>query len=45
MRILSGRIRSIIYIAEEMGWSIHQMDVNTPFMNGFIEEDVYIEHP
>jgi hypothetical protein len=43
MRILSGRIRSIIYIAEEMGWRIHQMDVKTTFMNGFIEDEVYIE--
>jgi hypothetical protein len=43
MRILSGRIRSIIYIAEEMGWRIHQMDVKTAFLNGFIEDEVYIE--
>jgi hypothetical protein len=37
-------IRSIISIAAEMGWSIHQMDVKTAFLNGFIEE-VYIEQP
>jgi len=28
-----------------MGWHIHQMDVNTVFLNGFIEEEVYIEQP
>jgi hypothetical protein len=36
-------IRSIITIAAEMGWSIHPMDVKTTFLNGFIEEEVYIE--
>ena len=29
-------IRSIISIAAEMGWKIHQMDVKTAFRNGFI---------
>ena len=24
---------------------IHQMDVNTTFLNGFIEEEAYIEQP
>jgi hypothetical protein len=38
-------IRTIIAIAAEMGWRIHQMDVKTTFLNGFIEEDVYIEQP
>eukprot|EP00253_Pinus_taeda_P001797 PITA_01797 len=28
-----------------MGWEIHQMDVKTTFLNGVIEEEVYIEHP
>jgi hypothetical protein len=28
-----------------MGWSLHQMDVNTTFLNGAIEEEVYIEQP
>ena len=26
-----------------MEWKIHQMDVKTTFLNGFIEEEVYIE--
>jgi hypothetical protein len=38
-------IRSIISIAAKMGWRIHQMDVKTAFLNGFIEEEVYIEQP
>jgi hypothetical protein len=35
----------LISIAAEMGWKIHQMDVKTAFLNGLIEEEVYIEHP
>jgi hypothetical protein len=38
-------IRSIIALATSMGWKLHQMDVNTTFLNGEIEEEVYIEHP
>jgi hypothetical protein len=38
-------IRSMISIATEMGWKIHQMDVKTAFLNGLIQEEVYIEHP
>lgn len=28
-----------------MGWKSHQMDVETTFLNGLIEEEVYIEQP
>jgi hypothetical protein len=28
-----------------MGWCIHQMDVKITFLNGIIEEEVYIEQP
>lgn len=38
-------ICSIISIATEMGWKIHQMDVKTAFLNGFIQGEVYIEQP
>lgn len=36
-------IRTIIAIAASKGWKIHQMDVKTAFLNGVIEEKVYIE--
>ena len=36
-------IRTIIAISSMMKWDIHQMDVNTTFLNGVIEEEVYIE--
>jgi hypothetical protein len=38
-------IREVLSIAFEMGWSIHQMDVKTAFLNKVIEEEVYIEQP
>jgi hypothetical protein len=38
-------IRSILALSAQMGWKIHQMDVKTTFLNGMIEEEVYIEQP
>jgi hypothetical protein len=38
-------IRTIIALAASMGWKLHQMDVKTIFLNGDIEEEVYIEKP
>ena len=36
-------IKSLISIAAEMGWKIHQMDVKTTFLNGIIQEEIYVE--
>jgi hypothetical protein len=36
-------IKSIMAIAAGMSWKIHQMDVKIVFLNGLIEEEVYIE--
>ena len=36
-------IRLIIAITSTMGWKLHQMDVKTTFLNGIIEEEVYIK--
>eukprot|EP00253_Pinus_taeda_P009424 PITA_09424 len=38
-------IISILCLAAQMGWKIHQMDVRTTFLNGSIEDEVYIEQP
>jgi hypothetical protein len=38
-------IRVVISIASVMRWRIRQMDVKTTFLNGIIEEEVYIEQP
>jgi len=38
-------IRSILALLAQMGWKICQMDVKTTFLNGMIEEEVYIVQP
>ena len=38
-------IRTIMALASMMKWSLHQMNVNTTFMNGVIGEEVYIKQP
>ena len=38
-------IRSVISLVAQMGWEIHQMDAKTAFLNGVIQEEVYIEQP
>ena len=45
---LEARYTSIITslsLASNMKWKLHQMDVNTSFLNFLIEEVVYIEKP
>ena len=38
-------IRTIIALAAKMKWKLYQMDVKTAFLNGVIEEEVYIKQP
>jgi hypothetical protein len=38
-------IRTIIAFATKMKWKLHHMDVKTTFLNGVIEEEVYVEQP
>jgi hypothetical protein len=37
-------IRATISLATSMGWNLNQMDVNTSFLNGVIEEEVWKKH-
>ena len=36
-------IRNILSLTTKMKWKLHQEDVKTTFLNGVIEEEVYIE--
>jgi Reverse transcriptase (RNA-dependent DNA polymerase) len=38
-------IRLLISLAAQNKWSIFQMDVKSAFLNGVLEEEVYIEQP
>ena len=38
-------IRTILDLATVMKWKVHQMNVKTTFLNGVVEEEVYVEQP
>nr|CAD1823479.1 unnamed protein product [Ananas comosus var. bracteatus] len=38
-------VRLLIALAAQKQWKIHQMDVKSTFLNGFLDEEVYIEQP
>ena len=38
-------IRTILALEVVMKWKIHQMDVKSTFLNGVVEEEVYVEQP
>ena len=38
-------IRTILVLVSIMKWKIHQIDVKETFLNGVVEEEVYVEYP
>ena len=38
-------MQNIILLAIQCGWSIQHMDVNSVFLNGILEEEVYLRQP
>ena len=37
--------RTVLAIAAQKKWLVYQMDVKSAFLNGYIEEEVYVEQP
>jgi hypothetical protein len=38
-------IRMVISLAAQNKWKIYQMDVKSTFLNGILEEEIYVEQP
>jgi hypothetical protein len=38
-------IRLTLALAAQKGWKVHQMDVKSDFLNGDLQEDVYMQQP
>ena len=38
-------IRAILAIAPQNQWPVYQMDVKYAFLNGILEEEVYVDQP
>lgn len=38
-------VRMILSLAAQSKWKVYQMDVKTAFLNGILQEEVYVEQP
>lgn len=38
-------IRILLALTAQKGWLIHQMNVKSVFLNGYLEEEIFIEQP
>ena len=38
-------IRAVLAISAENQWLVYQMDVKYAFLNGILEEEVYVDQP
>ncbi|KAL0401556.1 UNVERIFIED_CONTAM: Retrovirus-related Pol polyprotein from transposon TNT 1-94 [Sesamum latifolium] len=44
-RCSNGDYSLLIALATQMKWNIYQLDVKSIFLNGYLEEEVYVEQP
>ncbi|MCO5553831.1 hypothetical protein L7F22_007357 [Adiantum nelumboides] len=42
---LASTIRSLLAIAAHHNWKVHQLDIKTAFLNGDLQEEVYVSQP
>jgi hypothetical protein len=35
----------LLALATQKGWTLHQMDVKSAFLNGYLEEEIFVEQP
>ena len=38
-------IRLLFAIATQKSWKVYQMDVKSAFLNGFLQEEIYVDQP
>ncbi|WMV25237.1 hypothetical protein MTR67_018622 [Solanum verrucosum] len=38
-------IRLLFALTAQLGWKVYQMDVKSTFLNGFLQEEIYVEQP
>jgi hypothetical protein len=38
-------VRLLLALAADEGWQVHHMDVKTTFLNGDLQEEVYVQQP
>jgi hypothetical protein len=38
-------VRLLIALAAHEGWAVHHMNVKLAFLNGYLQEEVYVEQP
>ena len=42
---LMDTVRTVLAIVAQNKWFVHQMDAKLAFLNGYLEEEVYLEQP